>query len=55
MILGMGESPGKQPLFKAPCNITENNIIEAQIDFNTGEHKVMCVRYQCGQIKWRRK
>ena len=40
--------------FKAPCNITKNNNIEALLTFNSKfPYKVLCVRYKCGKIKWK--
>lgn len=38
-----------EPLFRAPCNITQNNIIE----YNVVNGKLHCVRYKCGKIKWK--
>jgi hypothetical protein len=33
----------------APCNITPNNTIEFTL-----EGEIICVRYKCGKIKWRK-
>ncbi len=46
----------KKPLFKAPCNITPNNAIEfVWVEKGKYPHKVVCVRYKCGKIKWKDK
>ena len=46
----------KKPMFIAPCNLTANNIVEfIWIDKGIYPHKVICVRYKCGKIKWKDK
>ena len=37
------------PLFRAPCNITKNNMIE----YDYLNNKLYCIRYNCGKIKWK--
>ena len=49
-----------RPLFKAPCNITKDNIMEIQQNYLYGINKkvkfpytLICIRYKCGKIKWK--
>lgn len=43
-------------LFKAPCNITNNNTIEIIYLYNKKlPYECICVRYKCGKIKWKKK
>ena len=35
--------------FKAPCNITPNNIMQ----YDVNKQKLICIRYECGKIKWK--
>jgi len=39
-----------EPLFIAPCNITKNNVME----YNVFNKELVCVRYKCGKIKWKK-
>ena len=40
---------------KAPCNITPNNIIEVKMNDTFELSEIICVRYKCGKIKWKKK
>ncbi len=41
--------PKEEELFKAPCNITKNNLLE----YDIVNDKLICVRFKCGKIKWK--
>jgi len=41
----------KKMLGIAPCNISPNNIMECDI----ANKRIVCVRYNCGKIKWKEK
>lgn len=54
MIIKQSKKKMKKPLFKAPCNLTKNNIVELEETY-LGEYPYRCikVRFGCGKIKWK--
>jgi hypothetical protein len=48
----------KEPITRAPCNITKNNTIELVPNLRKNAvtpFRIDCVRFKCGKIKWKRK